>query len=294
MVFFTRAFHGMTPGSLAVTGNRAKRDSAAQPLANATVMPYDGYLGEGIDTVDYLRRMLEDGASGLDLPAAVILETVQGEGGIQVASNDWLRRLAALCREHGILLIVDDIQVGCGRTGDFFSFEAAGIKPDIVTLSKSLSGYGQPLAVVLLRPELDVWAPGEHNGTFRGNNLAFVTATAATDFWRDDTITREVEQKGPTVRDALERIAANHPELEACVRGRGFVWGMECARPGAAGEIAQECYRLGLLVETAGPDDEVLKFLAPVTIAPNDLAHGLELLDEAAKRVIRRARRDAA
>lgn len=294
VVFFTRAFHGMTTGALAVTGNRAKRASAAQPLTNATVMPYDGYMGEGVDTVDYLRRMLADGASGLDLPAAVILETIQGEGGINVASDDWLHRLAALCREHDILLIVDDIQVGCGRTGDFFSFESAGIKPDIVTLSKSLSGYGLPLSVVLIRPELDVWAPGEHNGTFRGNNLAFVTAAAATGFWQHGAVTREVERKGPTVRQVLERIATEYPELDASVRGRGFIWGLDCQHPGVAAEIAQECYRMGLLVETAGADDEVLKFLAPLTIATEDLAHGLDIIEQAASKVARRAQRDAA
>ena len=103
---------------------------------------------------------------------------MQGEGGLNVARVEWLRRLRALCDERKIVLIVDDIQAGCGRTGTFFSFEPAGIKPDIVTLSKSLSGYGLPFAVVLIKPELDVWKPGEHNGTFRGNNHAFVTATA--------------------------------------------------------------------------------------------------------------------
>ena len=294
VVFFTRAFHGMTTGSLAVTGNSAKRASAGQPLDNATVMPFDGYMGAGIDTTEYLDRMLADRASGLDLPAAVIVETVQGEGGVHVASNEWLCSLAALCRKHGIVLIVDDIQMGCGRTGDFFSFESAGIRPDIVTLSKSLSGYGQPLSVVLMRPELDIWAPGEHNGTFRGNNLAFITAAAATAFWQHGAITREVERKGPTVRQCFERIASAHPELEASVRGRGFVWGLECRRPGAAGEIAQECYKRGLLIETAGVDDEVLKFLAPLTIQVEDLAWGLDIIDEAAAAVARRVQQDAA
>src|SRR5690606_37322762 len=107
------------------------------------------------------------------------------EGGVNVASSEWLRRLAAILKQHGVLLIVDDIQVGCGRTGTFFSFEEAGITPDIICLSKSLSGYGLPLALVLMKPEHDVWAPGEHNGTFRGHNPAFVTAATALDYWRD-------------------------------------------------------------------------------------------------------------
>jgi len=294
VVFFTHAFHGMTLGSLAVTGNEAKRASAAQPLANATAMPYDGYLGDGTDTVDYLRRMLEDRSSGLEKPAAVILETVQGEGGVHVATDEWLRKLAALCREQEILLIVDDIQVGCGRTGCFFSFEDAGIRPDIVTLSKSLSGYGLPLSVVLIRPELDIWSPGEHNGTFRGNNPAFVTAAAATGFWRHGAVTREVERKGPRVRERFERIATAHPQLDAAVRGRGFIWGLDCAASGTAERIAAACFERGLLVETAGVNDEVLKFLAPLTIEEADLDHGLDIIEEAAAHVAARTDRSAA
>ncbi len=294
VVFFTNAFHGMTLGSLAVTGNAGKRASAAQPLANATPMPFDGYLGDDVDTVDYLRRMIEDHGSGLDLPAAVIVETIQGEGGVNVASDEWLRKLARLCYEHDIVLIVDDIQAGCGRTGDFFSFESAGIRPDIVTLSKSLSGYGLPLSVVLIRPELDTWSPGEHNGTFRGNNLAFVTAAAATGFWQHGAVTREVERKAVTVRERFEGMAAGHPSLDATVRGRGFMWGMECGVPGAAERIAHECFERGLLIETAGVEDQVVKFLAPLTIRPEELDEGLDIVETAVSAVAPWAEREAA
>jgi diaminobutyrate-2-oxoglutarate transaminase len=192
VVNFTNAFHGMTLGSLAVTGNGFKRAGAGVPLNHTHAVPFDGYMGEDVDTLDYLEALLTDDGSGLDLPAAVILETVQAEGGVNVASNAWLRRLREITRKHEVLLIVDDIQVGCGRTGSFFSFEAAGIDPDIVTLSKSLSGYGLPFALVLFKPELDQWAPGEHNGTFRGHCPAFVTATAALDFWADPWLEKSV------------------------------------------------------------------------------------------------------
>lgn len=285
IVFFTNAFHGMTAGSLAVTGNSGKRAGAGQPLSNATAMPYDGYLGDDVDSLAHLARALEDEGSGLDKPAAVIVETVQAEGGVNVASSEWLRRLEALCRRHDVLLIVDDIQIGCGRSGRFFSFEDAGIKPDLVTLSKSLSGYGLPLAVVLIRPGVDLWAPGEHNGTFRGNNTAFVTAEAALDFWEENAITPEVERKGPTVRERLERIAADQPALQGGVRGRGFIWGLDCGAPGAAGMISSACYERGLIMETSGIDDQVLKFLAPLTIDDADLRHGLDIVEEAAAEV---------
>lgn len=294
VVFFTNGFHGMTLGTLAVTGNGGKRAGAGQALNNATPMPFDGYLGEGVDTLDYFEHVLTDAGSGVDHPAAVVVETVQAEGGINVASNDWLRRLADLCHRHGILLIVDDIQVGCGRTGRFFSFEEAGIRPDMVTLSKSLSGYGQPLSIVLIRPELDQWSPGEHNGTFRGNNLAFVTATAALEtWWRDDTLSRETERKGARVRERLERIAAREPGLRATVRGRGFILGLDCGDRPAAGAISARCYEQGLIVETAGIDDQVLKFLAPLTIDEADLVWGLDVIANAAGDVAR-DRRDRA
>lgn len=288
VVFFTNAFHGMTTGSLAVTGNAGKRAGAAQPLANAVSMPFDGYLGDDVDSLVYLERALADEGSGLDKPAAVITETVQAEGGVNVASTEWLQRLAALCRRHDVLLIVDDIQLGCGRSGTFFSFEEAGIRPDLVTLSKSLSGYGLPFAVTLIRPDIDAWSPGEHNGTFRGNNLAFVTAEAALDHWTDNTLTREVERKGRLVSDRFERIAHTHPSLRADVRGRGFIRGLDCGTPGAAGMISAGCFERGLIMETSGIDDQVLKFLAPLTIDDADLNQGLDIVEAAAAEVAAR------
>ena len=170
-------------------------------------MPYDGYFGPDVDTMAYLERMLDDPSSGLDKPAAVIVETVQGEGGVNVATLRWLKELAKLCQRHDMLLIVDDIQVGCGRTGTFFSFEAAGIRPDIITLSKSLSGFGLPMSLVLMKPELDVWKPGAHSGTFRGNNLAFVTATQALEtYWTNAAFSAEIQRKESLVRDWLENL----------------------------------------------------------------------------------------
>ena len=177
VVSFTNGYHGLTAGALAITGNSYYRNEAFVSRNNVSFLPFDGYFGPNVNTVEYFRKLLDDPGSGLDLPAAVILETIQGEGGVNVARPRWLGDLARLCKEHSILLIVDDIQVGVGRTGTFFSFEEANIVPDIVTLSKSIGGLGLPMSLVLLKPELDHWKPGEHTGTFRGNNLAFVAAT---------------------------------------------------------------------------------------------------------------------
>jgi len=280
VVSFTNAFHGMTLGSLAITGSSMKRQGAGVPLGNAVSMPYDDFL-DGGRSLDYFEAFLVDGGSGVELPAMVIVETVQAEGGINVASFEWLRRLEQLCRTHGILFVVDDIQVGCGRTGPFFSFEPAGLEPDIVCLSKSLSGYGLPLAITLMRPEIDVWAPGEHNGTFRGNNPAFVTATAALDHWTNENFSDAIKVKGQEMGDALVDIATTHPTLEATVRGRGMIHGLAFREPGIAARVARQAFSNGLIVETSGPDDDVLKVLPPLVIEPEELERGLDMLNGA-------------
>ncbi len=280
VIAFTDGYHGLTMGALAVTGNYFYRDESYGARNNAAFMPYDGYFGQDVNTIDYVRRYLEDGSSGVDLPAAVIVETVQGEGGINVARVEWLQQLESLCREFDILLILDDIQVGNGRTGSFFSFERAGIHPDMVTLSKSIGG-GLPLAMLFMRPEIDQWRPGEHTGTFRGNNLGFVAATEALAYWDNDDLARAVQQRGGTIKTALERIASRFPELSASVRGVGMIWGFELNEPGAAGEVSTAAFERGLLIETAGAKNQVLKFLPPLVIDDELLDEGLVIFEQA-------------
>ncbi|MEC9481699.1 MAG: diaminobutyrate--2-oxoglutarate transaminase [Halomonas sp.] len=287
IVSFTNGFHGVTMGALAVTGNSKFREATGGiPLQGAAFMPYDGYLGENVDTLDYFEKLLADKSGGMDRPAAVILETVQGEGGINVAGIDWLKRLEKICKDNEILLIVDDIQAGCGRTGKFFSFEHAGIKPDIVTNSKSLSGFGLPFAHVLMRPELDKWKPGQYNGTFRGFNLALTTAAAALrEYWTQDTLARDVERKGKIVADRFQKIAAwltekGHPASE---RGRGLMRGLDVGSGDIADKITSKAFKNGLIVETCGHDDHVIKCLCPLTISDEDLLEGLDILEACAK-----------
>jgi diaminobutyrate-2-oxoglutarate transaminase len=250
------------------------------PLNHTIVMPYD--TQDGIDSLALLESLLQNSSSGVDLPAAVIQETVQAEGGINVARTSWLRRLAELCRRHAIVLIVDDIQVGCGRTGPFFSFESSGIEPDMICLSKSLSGYGLPLAITLVRPELDRWAPGEHNGTFRGHNPAFVTATAALDYWTDDTLQRSVEAHGEHIESVLTAVCERIPEFALGQRGKGMIRGLVFKVADLAPKVARAAFQRGLIVETAGPRDEVLKIMPPLTIDRATLDRGLDILREAA------------
>ncbi len=279
IINFTNAFHGMTLGALSVTGNSMKRAGAGIPLVHATPMPYDNYFDGVTEDFHWFERVLDDSGGGLNRPAAVIVETVQGEGGVNVARAEWLQALEQLCRKRDILLIVDDVQMGCGRTGPFFSFEEAGIIPDIVTLSKSISGYGLPMALTLFRRDLDVWTPGEHNGTFRGHNPAFITATKALEtYWQDSTFSDETLAKGTLMRDLMEKMAANRDGISA--RGRGMVQGLKFEDADLAGAVCKAAFERGLLAETSGPADEVVKLLPPLTTSEADLTAGLEVLDE--------------
>jgi len=288
IITFTNSFHGMSLGALAVTGSAFHRAGAGVPLNHATPVPFDTSLAFDGQTPDFqwLERLLVDRGSGLDFPAAAIVETVQGEGGINVASAEWLRGLSGLCREHGILLIVDDVQMGCGRTGPFFSFESAGITPDIVCLSKSISGYGLPLALTLIRPDLDIWAPGEHNGTFRGINPALVTGTAALRaYWSDGSLERGTLAKGERIMAGVTAIADSIRGTPIVIRGRGMACGLAFDDGNLASKISAAAFEVGLLVETAGSRGQVVKLLPPLTISDAELDEGLAVLDEVIRAV---------
>jgi diaminobutyrate-2-oxoglutarate transaminase len=281
VIAFTNGYHGVTLGALAATGNRYNRMSPSLAHHGVSRFLYDGYLGEDIDTADLLDRMLDDPSSGVDLPAAIILEAVQGEGGLNVARAGWLRKIADAARRHGALLIVDEVQAGCGRTGPFFAFEAAGIVPDLVTMSKSLSGFGLPMAVLLIRPEHDVWRPGEHNGTFRGNTHAFVTARVAIEkYWSSGAFSDEVAEKSDLLGARLGAIAARIPGTR--VKGRGMMQGIDVGTGELAAEICRRCFAERLIIETSGPRGEVVKVLAPLTTPREILNQGLDILENSA------------
>jgi diaminobutyrate-2-oxoglutarate transaminase len=282
IIHFVNSFHGMSMGSLGVSGNVSKRAGAGVPLHYGLPMFFDGDLGPGIDTLDYLETFLANPGNGVGLPAAVIVETIQAEGGVKVASNQWLRRLEQIARLHGILLIADDIQVGCGRTGDFFSFEKAGIQPDLVCLSKSISGYGLPMSLVLIRPEIDIWHPGEHTGTFRGNNLAFITAAEALSYWQDNGFSNAITEKSGHAAALLQQIAQQHG---AHVRGRGLIQALVFAEAGLAERISRAAFARGVIIETCGARDEALKLLPCLTISHEELEQGISILAESAEAV---------
>jgi len=291
---FMGAFHGMSLGSLSATSSIESRNGAGLPLGNVTFMPYPYGFMDTMDSIRYIEEILNDDHSGIEKPAAVILETVQAEGGVIPAPIEWLQRLAELCRKNDILLICDDIQVGCGRTGQFFSFERAKIVPDIVVLSKSISGYGLPMSLLLMKPELDIWNPGEHNGTFRGNQLAFVGATAALEYREMMKLERNVKENEKYLEQFLkEEIALLNDLIE--IRGIGMMWGIDVSKLGGsemAKKITSGCYERGLIIERAGRNDTVVKLMPALTIERNILQEGCEIIGESVMDAIRPIKRN--
>lgn len=285
IISFTNGFHGVTQGSAAVTANSYYKEAVGLPMMGVQFMPYEGYLGD-FDTLKFLEKSLCDQSSGLEIPAAVIVECIQGEGGLNVASAQWMQKLHKICQRHDILLIVDDIQAGCGRSGTFFSFEDFGITPDLVTLSKSLSGFGLPMAVVLMKPELDTWKPGEHNGTFRGNNHAFITACAALEsYWQDAEFSKSIQAKAKLLEQRLKEIEANFSgQLKH--KGRGFMQGLEFKNGELAEQVTLKAFTKKLVIETSGSDSQVVKVLAPLTIELENLNKGLDILESSINEVL--------
>jgi diaminobutyrate-2-oxoglutarate transaminase len=281
IVAFTGGFHGMTLGALACTANGYHRGAAGVPLEHVHRVPFDGYLGAEVDTLESLRRELEDPSSGLEPPAAFIVETIQAEGGVNVARPEWLKGVQALARKYDSLFIIDDIQVGCGRTGSYFSFDGMGLDPDIVVLAKGIAGYGIPMAMLLIKPERDKWAPGEHTGTFRGQNLSFVAGTVALTYFEDDTLMNTVKEHGTLTDQRLRAIAEAHPKAKMQVRGRGMIHALDVVDPGLAKRVVKEAFDRQLLIGNCGPAGRVLKVIAPLTTPRSDLEEGLDILAQA-------------
>ena len=279
VVAFTDGFHGMTLGALACTGNQKFHQAAGVDLNNVIRVPFDGYLGEGVDTLEALRRSLADTSSGVNPPAAFILETIQAEGGINVASKEWLQAVAKLAKDYGSLLIVDDIQAAVGRTGYYFSFENLGIEPDLICLAKGIGGYGIPMGVLLIKPELDQWQPGEHTGTFRGQNLSFVAGTAALDYFENDEFLSEVRRKGEFTEERLVKIV-EAAKVDIELRGTGMIHGLDMGTGEKAAAVVAKAFEQNLIIPSCGPNGRVVKVMPPLTIEDDLLIEGLARLEK--------------
>ncbi len=288
VVSFTQGFHGMTLGALACTANQYFRQAAGVPLLNVMRCPFETHAGGGLQMLDTLRAMYENTSSGVEQPAAFIVETVQAEGGVNIASKEWMQALQKLAKDLGALLIIDDIQAGCGRTGNYFSFEDLDIDPDIITLAKGIGGIGTPMAMNLVKLEHDQhWQPGEHTGTFRGQNLSFIAGREALRYFEDDTLMEETKAKGEIMRQALQEIADEYAEKGFEVRGKGMMQALDVGNGALAKAVAKDCFENGMLFGPCGIGGEVMKMIPPLTIPEADLKQGLVILKAAVERQIK-------
>ncbi|MET7394189.1 diaminobutyrate--2-oxoglutarate transaminase [Dactylosporangium sp. NPDC005572] len=285
VVAFSGSYHGVSRGSLAATSDLKLRKAAGVALDEVTFLPFPVGPKGAFATVDLLERMLTDDLSGLEPPAAVILEAVQMEGGVYRFPDVELRRLRELCDIHGIVLIIDEIQAGCGRTGTFFSFETAGIVPDLITVSKSISGLGLPMSVLLIREGMDSWDVGDHPGTFRGNQLAFVAACAALDLWQRPDFVAKARQGA----ELLRRFWQDNTPPGVEIRCEGHAIGIDLRAVGgrsAADAVVSRCFEHGLIVESTGRDKAVVKVFPALTMSPEVLILGCEIIHDALRSVL--------
>ena len=282
------AFHGMTLGALALTTDVKSRHGGGVNLENVVHIPAP-YMFPELDTVKYMQTLLDDDHSGVDKPAALILETVQAEGGIHVFGVEWLQAVEKFCRDNDILFIVDDIQVGCARTGTFFSFERAGLHPDMFTMSKSIGGYGLPFALTFFKPELDIWLPAEHNGTFRGNQLAMVAAKAGLEYMLEHDVEKQARDKGLLVQDYFAR-EIQPLDSRIGLRGLGLIQGVDFEKipdPDFCSRVRRHCFERQLIIESAGRKDCVLKIMPPLTIEEDVLLQGMDILRDSIREALK-------
>ena len=295
IVSFSHGFHGMTLGSLACTANAYFRGAAGVPLQHVTHQAFGCEtlckgctLGCGDESIQRMRALYADTSSGVAAPAAFLIETIQAEGGVKVASAKWLQDLQTLAKEIGALLIIDDIQVGCGRTGTYFSFDDMGLDPDIVCLAKGVGGWGTPMALNLVKPEIDKhWSPGEHTGTFRGQNLSFVAGREALTYFENDELMAEVKRKAKVMHAAMHSVVQRHPQLE--LTGKGMILGLNVGSTEASKAIVNQCFENGLMIASCGTGGRVIKLIPPLTIPDQDLEQGLNTLIKAVNHVMEAA-----
>jgi len=275
VVGFAGGYHGMSYRAASISDSMAGRETSAH-LKDFVALPYVQHVTE--QDIELLESTLRSTVNGQPI-GVVIIEPTQGEGGARAFDPAYLAAIRRVTRDLGILVIADEIQAGVGRTGPFFSFEGSQLDPDIICVSKSISGLGLPMAINLVRRSLDTWNPGEFSGTFRGNNLAFATsAVMMSHYWSDSTLEKNTELFATTVRSALEAMSDSFGAGRFSVRGNGLLCGLAVGDTDVAAAISRHAFERGLIVETCGPGDTIVKLLTPLVIEPAQLDTGLERL----------------
>jgi len=279
IVAYNRGFHGMTLGALACTANNAFRSSSGVPLTNVIRDTFND-----LHALEALRQKMNDLGSGMLPPAAFLVEPVQAEGGVRVATKEWLQGVQKLANDVGALFILDDIQAGCGRCGNYFSFDDMGVEPDIIVLAKGLGGFGTPIGMLVNKPVYDkYWGPGQHTGTFRGQGFSFVAGKVGLEYFKDDALLREVQTKGTTIRQALDELNKIYPMTK--IRSKGMMLAMEFESAAIAKQITSKCFEDGLIIGACSTG-EIIKFIPPLTIEEATLRKGLDCFTNAVKSVL--------
>nr|MDT0519557.1 diaminobutyrate--2-oxoglutarate transaminase family protein [Streptomyces sp. DSM 41633] len=294
LLAFTGAYHGMTAGALDASGGAQDVRVTRLPYPQDFRCPFGVGGAAGAElAARWTENLLDDPKGGVPAPAGLIVEAVQGEGGVISAPDAWLRRMREITTARGIPLIADEVQTGVGRTGAFWGVDHAGVVPDVMVLSKAIGG-SLPLAVLVYRSGLDVWAPGAHAGTFRGNQLAMAAGTATLAFVRENRLAERAAVLGERMLTALRGLAGGHPCM-GDVRGRGLMIGVElvdpetgAAAPALAAAVRQECLDRGLIVELGGRHGAVVRLLPPLTLTDEQAAAVLDRLADAIPAAARR------
>ncbi|WP_327272526.1 diaminobutyrate--2-oxoglutarate transaminase family protein [Streptomyces sp. NBC_01224] len=295
LLAFTGAYHGMTAGALAASGGAEDVRVTRLPFPQNYRCPFGigGERGAEI-AARWTENLLDDPKGGAPAPAGMILEPVQGEGGVNPAPDSWMRQMREITETRSVPLIADEVQTGVGRTGAFWAVEHSGIVPDVMVLSKAIGG-SLPLAVIVYRSELDTWQPGAHAGTFRGNQLAMAAGTATLAFVREHRLAERAATLGARMVARLQALATDHPSI-GDVRGRGLMIGVELVDPEAAARggspepppapvlaaaVQQECLRRGLIVELGGRHSTVVRLLPPLTLTDEQATAVVDRLADA-------------
>jgi diaminobutyrate-2-oxoglutarate transaminase len=280
VVVFNRAFHGMTLGALACTANNHYRSSSGVPLNNIIRGTFDD-----MDALDEMKRQMLNTGEGLQPPAAFLVEPIQGEGGVRIASKQWLHAIQKFAKQCGALLIFDDIQGSSGRHGSYFSFDGLELDPDIIVLAKGLGGIGTPIGMLVNKPEVDkVWEPGQHTGTFRGQGISFVAGKVALDYFKDEKLNDETKRKGKIIEQHLRKIQNKYKDV-VDVRARGMMVAIEFSSTAIVNQITKKTYEHGLIVGACS-SGEIIKLIPPLTIEDDTLNDGLAIFEQCIDEVL--------
>jgi diaminobutyrate-2-oxoglutarate transaminase len=296
IISFRGGYHGCTNGALSLTGNRAMKKNIAGKMPGVHFFPFGSTSNSEassvlnsrqLDAALLLESALEDANSGLGNVAAIVLELVQGEGGVYIADKDFVQRIYQLSRKFGILLIIDEVQTGCGRTGTWYAFEQYGIEPDIFVTSKGTSGIGLPCALMFYKKNLTPWPAGSHIGTFRGNQLAFVAGARAIDVFKRDAVLNNVHERSRQISERLVELQRDFALLGE-VRCLGLMVGVEILDPVTgqtcevtAAKIQKRALSHGLIIELGGRNDTVLRMLPPLNVSAQTVTEALGVLERA-------------